>query len=82
MNYKKKQSPGGVLQKTGVLKISSNSQENICFKVSFLIIETSAQVFSSEFCEIFKDTFIIEHLWQLLLYKRLIFVDFCNKKKF
>ena len=53
-----------------------------CFKVSFLIIETSTQVFSSEFCEIFKNTFIIEHLWRLLLYKRLIFVDFCNKKKF
>ena len=37
MNYRKKQSPGGVLQKTGVLKISPNSQENICFKVYFLI---------------------------------------------
>ena len=47
--------------KTGVLKISKNSQENTCARVSFLIklqeacnlikIETLAQVFSCEFCE-------------------------------
>ena len=68
MNYRKKQSPGGVLQKTGVLKISPNSQENICFKVYFLInfikIETLTQVFSCEFSEIFKNTLFIEHLFK------------------
>ena len=51
-----------------LLKISQNSQENTCARVSFLIKlqaeacnfikkETLAQVFSCEFCEIFKNTF-------------------------
>ena len=50
------------------LKISQNSQENTCARVSFLIKsqaeacnfikkETMAQVFSYEFCEISKNTF-------------------------
>ena len=49
------------------LEISQNSQENTCAKVYFLIIanvacnfikkETLAQVFSCEFCEIYKNTF-------------------------
>ena len=48
------------------LKISQNSQENTCARVSFLIKlqacnfikkETLAQVFSCEFQEIFKNTF-------------------------
>ena len=53
------------------LKISQNSQENICAGVSFLIKlqasacnfikkETLARVFSCEFCEIFKNTFLYE----------------------
>ena len=57
------------------LKILQNSQENICAKVSFLIQccrnqacnfikkETLAQVFSCEFCEIFKIIFFTKHLW-------------------
>ena len=36
------------------LEISKNSQENTCARVSFEIL---AQVFSCEFCEIFKNTF-------------------------
>ena len=55
------------------LKISQNSQEKICARVSFLINfvtkETLAQVFSCEFCEIFKNTLFIENLWWLLLVK-------------
>ena len=56
------------------LKISQNSQENTCARVSFLAKlqllglqlikkETLAQVFSSEFWEISKNTFFKEHLW-------------------
>ena len=46
------------------LEISQNSQENSCAKVSFNFIkkETLAQVFSSELCEIFKNTFFTEYL--------------------
>ena len=50
------------------LEISQNSQESNCAWVAFLIklqasdIETLAQVFSREFCEIYKNTFSTEHL--------------------
>ena len=55
------------------LTISQNSQENTCARASFLIKlqaracsfvkrETLAQVFSCEFCEVFKDTFFTKHL--------------------
>ena len=56
----------------GVLRISQNSQESTCAKVSFLIklqFEASnfikkrlARVFSFEFCEIFKKTFFLQDL--------------------
>ena len=54
--------------KKGVLRISQNSQENTCVKVSGLRTATLlkkrlAQVFSCEFYEIFKNTFFTEHLW-------------------
>ena len=58
-------------------KISQNSQENTCVRISFSIKlqacyfiekETLTQVFSCEFCEILKNTFFIEHLWWLLLF--------------
>ena len=60
------------------LKILQNSQENTCVRVSFLQKlqdstcnfikkETLAEVFSCEFCEIFKNIFFIEHPWWLLL---------------
>ena len=45
----------GVLCKKLFLEISQNSQENACARVTFL--ETLAQVFSCEFCEISKNTF-------------------------
>ena len=52
-------------------EISQNSQENTCVRVSikkvFIKKETLAQVFSCEFCEISKNTFVIEHFWWLLL---------------
>ena len=55
------------------LKISQNSEENTCARVSFLIKlqtlaynfiekETLTQVFSCEFCEIFKNTFFTGRL--------------------
>ena len=51
------------------LKTSQISQENTCARVSFLInlqaTEILAQVFSCEFCEIFKKTFFIEHFRRL-----------------
>ena len=64
----------GVLCKEVFLKISQNSQENTCARVSFLIKlqasglqlyqkETLAQGFSCESCEISIDTFFTEHLW-------------------
>ena len=56
------------------LKISKNSQENTCTRVSFLIkLQSSAcnfikqesrtQVFSCEICETFKKTFLYRTLW-------------------
>ena len=61
--------------KKGVLEFSQNSQEKTCTRViflnevaglqacNFIKKETVAQVFSCEFCEIFKNTFFTEHLW-------------------
>ena len=50
------------------LKISQNSQEETCARVSFLACnfstETLAQVFSCKFCEFFKTPFSSEHLWK------------------
>ena len=60
-------------------KISQNSQENTCARVSFLIKlqacnfikkETLAQVFSCEFCEILKNTFFTKHLWATAFVER------------
>ena len=61
-----------------LLKISQNSLENTCARISFLIKlqaeaynfikkQTLTQVFSYEFCEILRTPFLIEHLWWLLL---------------
>ena len=41
------------------LEISQNSQENICARET---LETLAQVFSCEFCEISKNIFFTDHL--------------------
>ena len=44
----------GVLWKKVFFKVSQNSQENTCARVSFLIkLQALTQVFSCEFCEIF-----------------------------
>ena len=60
--------------KTLFLKISQNSQENICARVFFsikllaclrpatLLKKTLAQVFSYEFCKILKNTYFTENL--------------------
>ena len=62
---------GEVFCKKMFLKISQNSQENTYATVSFLIMlqaysfitkETLTEVFSREFCEIFKNAFFIKHL--------------------
>ena len=53
-----------VLQKKVFLKISQNSQENNCARISFLIKVAAlrAQVFSCEFREISVNTLFTEHL--------------------
>ena len=69
--------PGRCSIKKVFLKISQNSQKNICVRASFLITlqveafnfikkETLEQVFSCEFCKISKNTFLTEHLKWLL----------------
>ena len=64
------------------LNISQNSQENLCQSLIFNKVagsrpqgcnlikkETLVQVFSCEFCKIYKNTFFIEHIrWLLLFY--------------
>ena len=52
-----------------LLKLSQNSQQNTCVRVSFLmkacnfiIKETLAQVFFYEFCKIINNIFFTEHL--------------------
>ena len=70
--------PEAVVQMCSVKKVflemSQNSQGNTCARVSFLITlqasgcnfiskKTVAQLFSCEFCEIFKNTFFTEHFW-------------------
>ena len=45
--------------KKAFLEISQNSQENASARASFLKTETLGQVFSCEFCEIFKN--ILSH---------------------
>ena len=58
--------PEGVVQRCSVKKmfieISQKSQENTCVRVSFLMKMTPAQVFSYEFCEMFKNILFKEHL--------------------
>ena len=54
-----------------LLKISKKSQESTCVKVSSLVIikkETPVQMFSSEFCKVFKKPFSWKVSRRLLLY--------------
>ena len=76
---KKKQPPERCSITKGVLKSFAKSLQKTCARVFFLIKlqawglelyitkETLTQVFSSEFCEIFKNTFLQNTLWRLLL---------------
>ena len=48
-------------KRVNVLKISQNSQENVK-ACNFIKYETLAQVFSGEFCEIFKSSFLTQSL--------------------
>ena len=65
--------PPEIFCKKVVLKISQNSQENTCARVSFTISckpqackfftkETLTQVFYCKFCKVFKNTYFEEHL--------------------
>ena len=100
--YVKIHGPEAVIRRYSVkevfLEISRNSQENTCARVSFLKKcrpeacnffkkETLAQEFSSEFCEISKNSFFTEYLWattftsaiensQILIFRRITF-HFC-----
>ena len=68
----KKQPSEVFYMKKVFLKTFQNSQENTCARVSFVTYlqasckfvkkETLTQVFSCEFCKIFKNTFFAEHL--------------------
>ena len=53
----------GVLWNKVFLEISQNSQENRPEACNFIKKETLTQVFSSDFCEISKNTFFTEYLW-------------------
>ena len=51
-------------QRCSIKKVFLKISQNTCARVSFLIkLQTLAQVFFCEFCEIFKNTFFTEHLW-------------------
>ena len=75
--------------KKGVLEISQKSQEKTCTRViflnkvaglqacNFIKKETVAQVFSCEFCEIFKNTFFTEYLWTTASIIIWIFTEIC-----
>ena len=73
--------------KKKLLKISQNSEENSCARASFLIKlrasvnfiqkEALAHLLSYEFCEIFMNTFFIEHIRWLLFEYVFICIIFC-----
>ena len=75
-NYQKQ--PPEVFYKKGILKnfakfTEKDLRQSLFFNkvagYSFIKKETIAQMFSCEFCEIFKNTFFTEHLrWLLLKY--------------
>ena len=78
---------GAVLRKKVFLKILQNLQESTCARVCFLIkLQASAsnfikkktitQVFFYEFFEIFKNTFLIKHLYFQILNSTLLFRKF------
>ena len=55
--------PSHVIYKKSVLKnFSKFTRKHLCQGFFFNKVACLAQVFSCEFCEIFKETFFIEHL--------------------
>ena len=68
-----KQSPGVILWKKMFLNNLQNSQEIHRLQAcNFTRKETPTQVFSCEFCEIFRNIFFLEHLRWLLLNLRIL----------
>ena len=58
-----------VFCKKGALKnMAKFTGKRHCRSLFFNRVAGLKQVFSCEFCEVFKDTFFIEHFWWLLLY--------------
>ena len=54
---------GGVLLKKGVLKnFAKFTGKSLCRKIFLNKVAGSPQVFSCEFCEIFKNSYFVEHL--------------------
>ena len=59
-----KSSLPGVFFKESILRnFAKFTRKYLCQSLNFIKKETLAQVFSCEFCEIFKTPFFIEHLW-------------------
>ena len=52
----------GVLMKDVLRNFAKFTGKHLCQSLNFIKKETLAQVFSSEFCEISKNTFFTEHL--------------------
>ena len=78
--FKTKAATKGVLQKKVFLNISLNSQENTCARVyNFIIKEALAQVFSSDLCEISKNTFFTEHPWTTASVYNSIYLKFLKQ---
>ena len=51
------------MQKSVLKNFAKFTRKYLCQACNFIKKETLAQVFSSELCTIFKNTFCIEHLW-------------------
>ena len=71
--------PPEMLKKKIFLKISQNSQFGRPY--SFIKKGTLAQMFSSEFCEIFKGIFFAEHLWTTASVNTKIWLQFRSKRR-
>ena len=89
--FLQKQPPEGFYNKKLFLEISQISQENTCARVSFLIKlqswacnfikkESLAQVLSCEFCEISKNTFHTEHIWETASFPFFYFLEEISRK--
>ena len=79
--HKSEAATRGVLFKQGFVKISQNSQENTCARVSKK--EALGQVFSCEFCEILRTPFLQNTSGRLLLIGAIldIFPRICSYKQ-